>query len=66
MIEIDRELNEHEEKLNEIEKIDDDLSICYKTKQIVYDGGKTANLLEIRTPEKNIDTNNVILPITTK
>ncbi|GIM33712.1 DUF927 domain-containing protein [Paraclostridium bifermentans] len=66
MIEIDPELNEHEEKLNEIEKIDDDLSICYKTKQIVYDGGKTANLLEIRTPEKNIDTNNVILPITTK
>ncbi|WP_141247779.1 hypothetical protein, partial [Clostridioides difficile] len=64
-MEIDRELNEHEEKLNEIEKIDDDLSIGYKTKQIVYDGGKTANLLEIRTPEKNIDTNNVILPITT-
>lgn len=66
MIVIDPELNEHEKKLHKIEKIDDDLSICYKTKRIVYEGGKTANLLEIRTPEKNIDTNNVILPITTK
>ncbi|MFL8712583.1 DUF927 domain-containing protein [Clostridioides sp. GD02377] len=66
MIVIDPELNEHEKKLHEMEKIDDDLSICYKTKQIVYEGGKTANLLEIGTPEKNIDTNNVILPITTK
>ncbi|MEN7555058.1 DUF927 domain-containing protein [Clostridioides difficile] len=56
----------HEENLLEVEEIDDDLSICYKTKQIVYEVGKTANLLEIKTPEKNIDTNNIIIPITTK
>lgn len=54
------------ERAEELEKVDEELSICYKTEKIVFDGGKTANLLRVGIPERNIDTNNIILPITTK
>ncbi|MDB0440333.1 hypothetical protein C4R89_12400 [Clostridioides difficile] len=56
----------NQEELNDMIVIDDELAISHKTGKIVYDGGKTANLLMVGIPERNIDTNNVILPITTK
>ncbi|MBH6946642.1 DUF927 domain-containing protein [Clostridioides difficile] len=63
---IDSEVIKHEEEVYELEEIDEDLSICYKTEKIVYEGDKIANLLKVGTPERNLDTNNVTLPITTK
>lgn len=62
---IENEPIKHEEELYELEEIDKELSICYKTEQIVYEGDKIANLLKVGIPERNIDTNNVTLPITT-
>ena len=50
----------------DFEEIDDKLKISKKLGLMVFDDGKTANLLKLGTPERNIDTNKVTLPITTK
>lgn len=63
---IENEPIEYDEELYELEEIDKELSICYKAEQIVYEGDKIANLLKIGTPERNLDTNNITLPITTR
>ena len=53
-------------ELNGLEKIDEEISICYESGKIFYNEDKTSNLLRVGIPEMNIDTNNVMLPITTK
>lgn len=45
--------------------VSDDLTICYDTNTIIFEDGKTANLLKLGIPERNIDTGKIILPITT-
>lgn len=57
---------EKKEELNGLEKVDDEISICYESGKLFYNGDKTSNLLKVGVPEINIDTNNVMLPITTK
>ena len=57
---------EKNEELNGLEKVDDEISICYESGKLFYNGDKTSNLLKVGVPEINIDTNNVMLPITTK
>ena len=57
---------EKKEELNGLEKVDDEISICYESGKLFYNGDKTCNLLKVGVPEINIDTNNVMLPITTK
>lgn len=62
----DNIIMEKKEKLNGLEKVDDEISICYESGKLFYNGDKTSNLLKVGVPEINIDTNNVMLPITTK
>ena len=62
----DNIIMEKKEELNGLEKVDDEISICYESGKLFYNGDKTSNLLKVGVPEINIDTNNVMLPITTK
>ena len=62
----DNIIMEKKEQLNGLEKVDDEISICYESGKLFYNGDKTSNLLKVGVPEINIDTNNVMLPITTK
>ena len=62
----DNIIMEKKEELNGLEKVDDERSICYDSGKLFYNGDKTSNLLKVGVPEINIDTNNVMLPITTK
>ena len=62
----DNIIMEKKEHLNGLEKVDDEISICYESGKLFYNGDKTSNLLKVGVPEINIDTNNVMLPITTK
>ena len=62
----DNIIMEKKEPLNGLEKVDDEISICYESGKLFYNGDKTSNLLKVGVPEINIDTNNVMLPITTK
>ena len=62
----DNIIMEKKEELNGLEKVDDEISICYEYGKLFYNGDKTSNLLKVGVPEINIDTNNVMLPITTK
>ena len=62
----DNIIMEKKEELNGLEKVDDEISICYESGKLFYNGDKTSNLLKVGGPEINIDTNNVMLPITTK
>ena len=62
----DNIIMENKEELNGLEKVDDEISICYESGKLFYNGDKTSNLLKVGVPEINIDTNNVMLPITTK
>ena len=62
----DNIIMEMKEELNGLEKVDDEISICYESGKLFYNGDKTSNLLKVGVPEINIDTNNVMLPITTK
>ena len=62
----DNIIMEKKEELNGVEKVDDEISICYESGKLFYNGDKTSNLLKVGVPEINIDTNNVMLPITTK
>ena len=62
----DNIIMEKKEELNGLEKVDDEISICYDSGKLFYNGDKTSNLLKVGVPEINIDTNNVMLPITTK
>ena len=62
----DNIIMEKKEELNGLEKVDGEISICYESGKLFYNGDKTSNLLKVGVPEINIDTNNVMLPITTK
>ena len=62
----DNIIMEKKEELNGLEKVDDEISICYESGKLFYNGDKTSNLLKVGVTEINIDTNNVMLPITTK
>ena len=62
----DNIIMEKKQQLNGLEKVDDEISICYESGKLFYNGDKTSNLLKVGVPEINIDTNNVMLPITTK
>lgn len=62
----DNIIMEKKEELNGLENVDDEISICYESGKLFYNGDKTSNLLKVGVPEINIDTNNVMLPITTK
>ena len=62
----DNIIMENKEEINGLEKVDDEISICYESGKLFYNGDKTSNLLKVGVPEINIDTNNVMLPITTK
>lgn len=62
----DNIIMEKKEELNGLEKVDDEISICYESGKLFYNGDKTSNLLKVGVPEINTDTNNVMLPITTK
>lgn len=62
----DNIIMEKKEELNGLEKVDDEISICYESGKLFYNGDKKSNLLKVGVPEINIDTNNVMLPITTK
>ena len=62
----DNIIMEKKEEINGLEKVDDEISICYESGKLFYNGDKTSNLLKVGVPEINIDTNNVMLPITTK
>ena len=62
----DNIIMEKKEQLIGLEKVDDEISICYESGKLFYNGDKTSNLLKVGVPEINIDTNNVMLPITTK
>lgn len=62
----DNIIMEKKEELNGLEKVDDEISICYESGKLFYNGDKTSNLLKVGVPEINIDTNNVMLPIITK
>ena len=62
----DNIIMEKKEELNGLEKVDDEISIYYESGKLFYNGDKTSNLLKVGVPEINIDTNNVMLPITTK
>ena len=62
----DNRIMEKKEEFNGVEKVDDEISICYESGKLFYNGDKTSNLLKVGVPEINIDTNNVMLPITTK
>lgn len=62
----DNIIMEKKEELNGLEKVDDEISICYESGKLFYNGDKTSNLLKVGVSEINIDTNNVMLPITTK
>lgn len=50
---------------DDFEEIDDKLKISKKLGLMVFEGYKTANLLKLGIPEKNIDTGKITLPITT-
>ena len=62
----DNIIMETNEQSTGLEKVDDEISICYESGKLFYNGDKTSNLLKVGVPEINIDTNNVMLPITTK
>ena len=62
----DNIIMEKKEELNGLEKVDDEISIFNESGKLFYNGDKTSNLLKVGVPEINIDTNNVMLPITTK
>ena len=50
---------------SDFEEIDDKLSISKKLGLMVFEGSKTANLLKLGIPERNIDTGKITLPLTT-
>ena len=61
-------VNDEEESIqedDEFEEVDNNLLISKKLGLMVFEGDKTANLLKLGIPEKNIDTGKITLPITT-
>ncbi|HBH3146738.1 TPA: DUF927 domain-containing protein [Clostridioides difficile] len=50
---------------DEFEEVDNNLLISKKLGLMVFEGDKTANLLKLGTPELNIDTGKITLPLNT-